>query len=122
MSTESLIFDTFASLFADRVYADEFRQVKGVVAVPSARFTIIGGTIDQDIAGAGFETTDDISFQLDVVAATPAARAALRTQVRAAAEAGSPPPMVLRSPPTQQYDVETKTYRETFEFTIYGSD
>lgn len=120
MSTEETIFSTFAVLFNSRV-GPIFPQTAGAIVTPAARYTILGGTIDTDVCGVGLELTDDISFQLDVVAATQTARMNLRPQVRAAA-AAAVPPMILRGPPVQEYDADTKTYRETFEFTIYGSD
>lgn len=120
MTVEEFIFATFATVFQDRL-RPIFPQGDAPIPTPSGRYIVIGGTIDADICGVGVEATDDISFQLDTVSATAAARMSLRTAVRAAA-AGAAPPMVLRAPPTQQYDIETKTYRETFEFTVYGSD
>jgi hypothetical protein len=118
---ESMIFTAFKGVVGNRVYPDTFVQPNGTIATwPAIRYSIIGGTIDQDIAGAGTEQTDDTTFQLDLVARTTSEREALRQQVRAAAQ-GLNPPMILRAPPTQEYDPETKTYRATLEFTIYGS-
>lgn len=121
MSIESTLFGALQGLVSGRCYMDAFPQpTSGAMPVPAIRVSLLGGTIDLDICGAGTEATDSITVQVDIVAAKNTQRETLRQQVRAAMAALSPA-WILRAPPIQDYDGETNLYRSILEFTVYGS-
>jgi hypothetical protein len=102
------------------VYPDVFPQPPAAPVWPALRYTLAGGTIYPDLAGAGDDDGDDVRVQIDAVAETSLARRELWAAVREAMQ-GLDPPAVLQGPPVFSYDSETKTWRAMGDFIVYGS-
>lgn len=102
------------------VYPDVFPQPPAVPVWPALRYTLAGGTIYPDLAGAGDEDGDDVRVQIDAVATTSLARRELWAAVRDAMQ-GLDPPAVLQAPPVLSYDSDTKTWRAMGDFILYSS-
>jgi hypothetical protein len=120
MTIQTDLFATLGALVGSRAYPDRFPQAADGGTWPAIRYSTVGGAIWPDISGAGTEETDDVRFQVDVVASTAAARDALVRQVRAAM-ATFTPPAVLDGPARTEFDEETKTFRGSLDFIVYGS-
>lgn len=101
------------------IYPDAFPQEPKSPVWPAVRYTIIGGTIDEDLCGAGDEETDDIRVQIDVVATDSSERSRIMRAVRTAMTLVSC--AVLQAPPVNSRDEETKTFRAMADWMIYGS-
>lgn len=120
MNVGVLIFNTLRALVASRVHPDTFPQQPTVPAWPSIRYTVVSGTAYPDLCGDGTSDEDDARVQLDIVCLTATERHTLTEQVRAAMKT-MVPPAIMESPPSSTFDAETKTFRCTIDYTIYGS-
>lgn len=119
MTVSTTIFSALQALVSGRCYPDAFPQPDGKLPTwPAIRYQIVGGNTHTDICGSGDGTKDTPLVQLDVVAATHAARETLVAQVRAAMLAVSPP-TTLQGTPRNEHDSETKTYRASLDYLVH---
>lgn len=108
-----------APLVGGRVYPVMFPQ-EPLPTWPAIRYTPVGGSTNPDACGSGDGTLDDVSVQIDVVAATYTAARDLQQQVRAALQTFTPP-AVADGAPLFDFDAETRTHRAIQTFTLYPS-
>lgn len=101
------------------IYPDAFPQAPKSPVWPAVRYTIVGGSLDEDLCGAGDEETDDVRVQVDVVAVDSSERSRIMRAVRAAMKLV--PYSVLQAPPVNSRDEETKTFRAMADWMIHGS-
>lgn len=124
MSLKSDLFDALGPLVSNgsvhRCYPDVFPQPPAVPVWPAIRYSVISGEVFPDICGSGADQTDDVLVQIDAVAPTGTARDALRLSIRNAMSTFQPP-ATLQGVPREEYDAETKTYRASMDYVIYGS-
>lgn len=119
MSYENDIFNTLKSLVGNRVAPVIFRQPTQTPTWPAIRYTFTSVVPVQDLCGDGDDSTADVRVQLDVVALSYEQVRALRLQVMAAMEGFSPPATLEYS--NEDYDGESRTYREILQYSIHGS-
>jgi len=113
------LFAALGPLVGNRCYPVMFPQ-EPLPAWPAIRYTPVGGTVYPDACGGGDGAEDDQRVQIDMVADTYDAAAALCVAVRAA-RALLDPPAVPDGPAQYLFDAETKTMRAIQDFTLYPS-
>lgn len=119
MSLETDLYSALKSLVGNRVSPVIFPQPPAVPTWPAIRYTVISNVPVTDICGDGDDETSEPRVQLDVVASTFTGARSLRLQVMAVMRTFSPPAILENS--SNEYDAETKTYREIMEYIFYGS-
>lgn len=117
MTLESDLFEALRGLVADRVYRSKFPQGPGAPVWPAIRFTRVSGTPTPDICGTGDEDTDDVEYQIDIVAQTPAEVDALAAQVIQAMKA-YPHPNARIGRRDDPFDPTTNTERTSLDFVV----
>jgi len=117
VSLESDLVDTLKVLVAGRVHRSTFPQPPATPKWPAIRFVRVSGTNEEDIAGGGDEDTDDVLFQLDVVATSPAEVDSLVTQVVAAMRS-YPHPNVRVARRDLGFDLDTRTERTAVDYLV----
>lgn len=110
------IFDALTALVAGRVYPVTLPQ-EPRPTWPAIRYTPTGGSTYD--TSCGNSDSDDQTIQIDAVATTYTAAAALAAQIETAMLAAMP--CLLDSTPSADYDPETKTHRFVLLFTIQPS-
>jgi hypothetical protein len=119
MTVETDLFTALGPLVGSRVAPVIFPQPPAVPTWPAIRYTFVDSVPIVDICGDGDDQTAELRVQLDVVATTYKAARALRLQVMAAMRTFVPPAILELS--LNDYDTDTKTYREILSYTIHGS-
>lgn len=130
MTIAELLFATLGSLVNNKCYPNMFPEEliapPGTVPAtinrptwPAIRFQEISAFNAPDVNGTGDETTDDKTYQIDVVAAHWGTMRSLVGQVIAALESTTPP--CTRDFQAEEFDAETKTHRGILRFTFYSS-
>jgi len=117
VSLESDLVDTLKVLVAGRVHRSTFPPPPAVPKWPAIRFVRVSGTNEEDIAGGGDEDTDDVLFQLDVVAKSPAEVDSLVTQVVTAMRS-YPHPNVRVARRDLGFDPDTRTERTAVDYLV----
>lgn len=120
MNPSNLVFAALKTLCEGRVYPDHFPQEPSIPTWPAIRYTGAGGTVYPDLCGDGDSDEDDARVQIDVVAKTDSERHAILEQVRARMKTMNPP-CIVQGPASKTWDGETKTFRGTIDYIIYGS-
>ena len=119
MNLEAELFNALKVLVpGERVYQDIFPQPPSLPTWPAIRFTLVSGVNQADICGTGDVDTDDVTYQIDVVAETAQQVKAVTDLVIATMRNVFPHPNVrvgLRSDP---FDVSTKTYRRSLDYQV----
>lgn len=120
MTVSTDIYTALQSSVSGRCYPDTFMQPDGNLPVwPAIRYSIVGGEIATDICGTGDGTLDTQRVQIDVVGTTHASRETITGLVRAAMM-NMATPTTLQSPPRNEYDGETKTFRAIMDYYVHS--
>lgn len=117
MSIESDIYDALKGFVNNRVHRSTFPQPPATPTWPAIRFTRVSGTNPADICGTGDQNTDDVLYQLDIVALTFAEVDALTAQV-VTAMMTFPHPNTRTGRRDDPYDPDTKTERTSLDYLI----
>lgn len=119
MSIENALKTALGSLVGSRVAPVVFPAPPAVPTWPAIRYTIVDTVPVQDRCGDGDDDTSVHRVQLDCVASTFAAARSLRLAVMAAMRSFPVTARLDLSGPSG-YDDETKTYRESLDYLVYG--
>ena len=120
MSIESELYSALKGLVSNRVHRSVFPQPPATPVWPAIRFTMVSGTNAEDISGTGDLDTDDVLYQIDIVAETFAEVDSLTAQVVAAMQA-FPRPNSRTGRRADPYDPVTKTERVSLDYLIQQS-
>lgn len=118
---EYVVYSTLKDLVGGRCYPLTFEQPKtrALPTWPAIRYEVIESTATSDIIGTDDADTDDVLVQIDIVATSHSEVLSLRTQVIDALQAASVPNTRQRM--SQEFDVETKTYRVSMDYLFMQS-
>lgn len=121
MSLENDLFSALKSLVGNRVAFVTFPQPSNGAPPtwPAIRCTVVDSVPVVDLCGDGDDDTAEIRVQIDCVATTFTAARSLRLQVMATMRSFSTPALLDLS--RNDYDADTKTYREVLDYIIHGS-
>lgn len=101
-------------------YPNKLPQVTTAPVWPMIRGTVIGRSNAIDACGAGEESEEDITVQLDFFAKTYNETTALRSAARALLAAASPP-WIKQPGGFEDFDEDAKVERASAEWTLYQS-
>lgn len=118
---EYVVYSALKDLVGGRCYPLTFEQPKGkaLPTWPAIRYVVLSSDSAPDICGTDDVTSDDVLVQIDLVASSYSEVLALQAQAIDALQAASEPNTRERT--SQEYDVETKTYRVSMDYLFMQS-
>lgn len=118
---EYVVYSTLKDLVGGRCYPLTFEQpkTKALPTWPAIRYVVLDSTATPDIIGTDNVDTDDALVQIDIVATSHSEVLTLRDQAIIALQAANVPNTRQRA--SQEYDIETKTYRVSMDYLFMQS-
>lgn len=120
MIHSTALFALLGPLVAGRCYPVMFPQEPDVPVWPAIRYSQVGGFTPESSCGSAEPDAESVTVQLDIVATTYDAAAALALQVRTAMQTFTPL-ATIDGPGLEGFDPELRVFRISQDWTIHGS-